>query len=221
MRAFPVFNNSSVENCHPLQFAAIDLWRMFEIVELTEIMRQQGHNEMIDMLNKIRVGTIDISVENLLQSRFVDVNNPAYPVNATHIFAENAPANDHNENMLNRLISPLIIIQAIDELPSNCNISETDILSARNRKATETGGLAIKLSLKLEVRVMLTVNVDIADRLTNGQMGIIKHFKQNEQNRVITIYVKFDDSDAGKKLSSSNNLAKQNFWVPITATDTN
>ena len=220
VRAFPVFNNRSVENCHPLQFAAIDLWRMFKIVELTEIMRQQGHNEMIDMLNKIRVGTIDISVDNLLQSRFVDVNNPAYPVNATHIFAENAPANDHNENMLNRLNSPLIIIHAIDELPSNCNISETDILSARNRKATETGGLAIKLSLKLEARVMLTVNVDIADMLTNGQMGIIKHFKQNEQNRVITIYVKFDDSDVGKKLSSSNNLAKQNFWVPITATDT-
>ena len=80
--------------------------------------------------------------------------------------------------------------------------------------------LAIKLSLKLETRVMLTVNVDIADRLTNGQMGIIKHFKQNEQDRVITIYVKFDDSDAGKKMSSSNNLAKQNCWVPITATDT-
>ena len=41
-------------------------------------------------------------------------------------------------------------------------------------------------------------------------MGITKHFKQNEQNRVITIYVKFDDSDAGKKLSSSDNMAKQN-----------
>ena len=40
VRDFPVFNNRSVENCHPLQFAAIDLWRMFKIVELTEIMRQ-------------------------------------------------------------------------------------------------------------------------------------------------------------------------------------
>ena len=34
---------------------------------------------------------------------------------------------------------------------------------------------------------MLTVNVDIADRLINGQIGIIKYFKRNEQNRVITI----------------------------------
>ena len=50
-------------------------------------MRQQGHNEMIAMLNKIRVGTIDTNVGNLLQSRYIDINNPSYPVNATHILA--------------------------------------------------------------------------------------------------------------------------------------
>ena len=161
VRAVPVYNNRCL-NCSPLQFAAIDLWRMFKIVELSEIMRQQGHNEMIDMLNKIRVGTIDTSVDNLLQSRFIDINNPSYPVNATHISAENAPANDHNDYMLNRLTSPLITINAIGELPSNCNISESDIQAARKRKPTETGGFAIKLCFKLEVRIMLTVNADIS-----------------------------------------------------------
>ena len=69
-----------------MQFTTIDMWRMFKIVELSEIMREQGHNEMIDMLNKIRVDTIDTSVDNLLQSRFIDINNPSYPVNGTHIF---------------------------------------------------------------------------------------------------------------------------------------
>ena len=148
VRAVPVYNNRCLLNCSPLQFAAIDLWRMFKIVELSEIMRKQGHNEMIDMLNKIRVGNIDTSVDNLLQSRFIDINNPSDPVNATHIFAENAPANDHNENMLNRLISPLITIHDIDELPSNCNISESDIQTVRNHKPTETGGIAVKLCFK-------------------------------------------------------------------------
>ena len=108
---------------------------------------------MIDMLNKIRVGTIVTSVDNLLQSRFIDKNNTSYPVSAMHIFAENAPANAHNEYMLNRLTSPLITIHAIDELPSNCNISESGIQMARNRKPTETGGLAVKLCLKLEADV--------------------------------------------------------------------
>ena len=127
VRAVPVYNNRCLLNCSPLQFAAIDLWRMFKIVELSEMMRQQGHNEMIDVLNEIRVGTVDTSIDNLLQSRFIDINNPSYPVNAVHIFAENALANAHNEYMLNRLTSPLITIHAIDELPSNCNISESDI----------------------------------------------------------------------------------------------
>ena len=122
--------------------------------------------------------------------------------------------------MLDTLDSPLVIIHAIDELPSNFNVSQSDILKARNRKPTETGGLAVKLSLKLESRVMLTVNIDIVDRLINGQMGIVKHFQRNEHNRVVTIYVKFDDSTAGKKTSSTYNLAKHNNWVPITATDT-
>ena len=95
--------------------------------------------------------------------------------------AENAPANAHNEYMLNRLTSPFVTIHAIGELPSNCNISESDIQTARKRKPTVTGDLAVKLCFKLEARIMLTVNVDIADWLINGQMGIIKDFKRNEQ----------------------------------------
>ena len=73
VRACPVFENRIVENCSPLRYAALDLWRMFKIIELTEITRQQGHNEMID-INKIRIGAIDTSVDDLLQSRFIDEN---------------------------------------------------------------------------------------------------------------------------------------------------
>ena len=66
VRAVPVYNNRCLLNCSPLQFAAFNLWRMFKIVELSKLMRQQGHNEMIDMVNKIIVGTIDTTVDNLL-----------------------------------------------------------------------------------------------------------------------------------------------------------
>ena len=66
VRASPVFH-SCTGNFHALQYA-VDLWRMFRIVKLTKIMRQQGDNEVITMLNKIRVGALDSSVGNLLQS---------------------------------------------------------------------------------------------------------------------------------------------------------
>ena len=39
------------------------------------------------------------------------------------------------------------------------------------RGRSETGGLDYKLHLKEMARVMLTCNIDISDRLINGQIG--------------------------------------------------
>ena len=40
-------------------------------------------------------------------------------------------------------------------------------MAPTNRKHTETGGLAKSLQLKIGAKVMLTVNIDIQDRLIN------------------------------------------------------
>ena len=109
-------------------------------------------------------------------------------MNVLHIFAENIPVNEHNENMLSSLDSNLVTIYAIDEVPSTISVSESDINLAKNRKHTETNGLALKLLLKVEARVMPTVNLDIADKLINGQMGVAKHFKY-DQHIITTIYI--------------------------------
>ena len=66
---------------------------------------------------------------------------------------------------------------------------------------------------------MLTVNVDIKDQLINGLMGIIKRFEIIE-NVVSTIFIEFDDFDAGRNIISTNRLAIQNNWVPIKRCDT-
>ena len=42
---------------------------------------------------------------------------------------------------------------------------------------------------------MLTVNIDIQDRLINGQMGVGKYFEIVD-NAVSTIFIKFDDPEA-------------------------
>ena len=47
---------------------------------------------------------------------------------------------------------------------------------------------------------MLTTNIDIADRLINGQMGTVIKIGLNEKTQKPNIvYIKFDHSDAGKK----------------------
>ena len=103
---------------------------------------------------------------------------------------------------------------------SNSHIPPSDISAARNRKHTETGGLPLTLQLKLEARVMLAVNIDISYKLINGQMGTVKYFKYDKNNTISKIYVKFDDENAGKNMTASDRLAKENNWVPIVRTDT-
>ena len=59
--------------------------------------------------------------------------------------------------MLNQLASLPIKIEAIDIVPSNCGFTESDIIVTQNRK------------LKLEAKIMITVNLDVQDRLINNR----------------------------------------------------
>ena len=61
---------------------------------------------------------------------------------------------------------------------------------------------------------MLTVNIDIADRLINGQIGTVKHILTDRGN-VVKIYILMDDSNAGLKKRNSDAVARQNLWIPV------
>ena len=52
---------------------------MFSFIELTEIMRQSGDLQFIQLLNKIHVGNVDQVVENKLKSRFIEKTNKEFP----------------------------------------------------------------------------------------------------------------------------------------------
>ena len=129
-------------------------------------MRQKDDEIFINLLNQVRVGNVDENVEHLLRSRFINKHDPSYPTGALHIFAENSPMKVHNEVMLSKLPTTLISIQAEDELPKNCRNSV--IIEAKNRRQSETGGLALLLELKVDARVMITAIINITDRLING-----------------------------------------------------
>ena len=58
---------------------------------------------------------------------------------------------------------------------------------------------------------MLTVNIDLQDRLINGQIGTIKYISKGRTNNITKIYVKFDDAKAGLKKMSTDFFAKTEF----------
>ena len=65
---------------------------------------------------------------------------------------------------------------------------------------------------------MLTVNVDVNDRLLNGQMGTIARIVINQNtNKASVIFIKFDDCQVGVYAISkcTDRYARENNAVPI------
>ena len=188
-------------------------WRYFKIAELTEVMRQRGDQTFIDLLNNIRVGEVSKSDEQILKSRFIKENDPSYPKEAIHIWAENRPASDHNNNMLKNIDTLEHEILSIDKIPEN--ISSSLIDSVYNRSQMETGGLAEKLKLKINAKVMITCNIDVSDKLNNGQIGQVYQFKFDANGIITKIYLKMEDDKAGLNTMASDSYATQHKVVPI------
>ena len=65
------------------------LWKMFQLVELTGIVRQQGDMNFIQILNKVRVGNIDKDTEKMLKASRIDKDSKNFPYDKFYIFAEN------------------------------------------------------------------------------------------------------------------------------------
>ncbi|XP_057299887.1 uncharacterized protein LOC130630416 [Hydractinia symbiolongicarpus] len=84
----------------------------------------------------------------------------------------------------------------------------------------ETGGLARTLTLKVGAKVMLTANIDIESKLTNGQIGTAYHIKMDSVvNDLKVVYVKFEDGSIGIKQKNADVYGKN--VVPITKSETN
>ena len=133
-----------------------------------------------------------------------------------NIWAENDPVNEHNNKQLDQLSSPLFVLKATDQYQSN--ITQQDINTVLSRARSDTGGLDFEINIKEGARVMLTTNIDITDRLINGQMGTVVKIHVNKiAQKPTVIYVKFDDERAGGMLirNGGDTFAKQNHVVPI------
>ena len=76
------------------------------------------------------------------------------------------------------------------------------------------------LKLVVEMIVVITVNVDVGDCLTNGATGVIKHidYRMEGTNRPSIIWVLFDDPRIGRsareKYRTLYNSSIHREWAP-------
>ena len=192
-------------------------WHIFKMVELTQIMRQKGDDSFTQLLNRARIAEHTEEDISTIQSKGIDATNTKnYPLNVLHVWAENQLVTEYNNQRLEEICKPLFLLQAVDQYPVNVSRQEINKVLKKGRSAT--GGLDFQILVKESARVMLTSNIDVSDRLINGQLGTVAKISVNEISRKPTIvYVKFDDELAGELLinKSGDIFATENKVVPI------
>ena len=87
------------------------------------------------------------------------------------------------KKMLDSLPGAEYMISAVDKMPNN----KSDAILEKINSQMKTGGLAHKLTIKLQAKVMLTSNINVSDKLCNEQIGTIHHLKQDCNDNVTTI----------------------------------
>ena len=188
------------------------LWQVFTMIELTQIMRQKDDREFTELLNRFRTGSYTDEDINYINARLISPSADNYPLDALHIWAENDPVDEHNSKQLEQLQTPLFELTADDQYPPN--VTKQDIKTVLSRSRSDLGGLDFQIKVKEGARVMLTTNVDIADRLINGQMGTVLKIHVNKvTQKPSVIYIKFDDKKAGSTFIQARGTV--NGAVPI------
>ena len=183
------------------------LWQDFSLHELVEIVRQSGDPDFAQLLNRVREGKQ--TDNDIIQIKaLANTNTSAWPDEFVRVFLNNYLAGKENE---------VFIIKAEDTKKDletgTCSFSIPDY-TGLNR----TGNLPAKLKLCVGARIMLTDNISVSDRLINGSIGTVKHLEVRPNKPLLgTIYVKFDDPDAGNSLKDRRLRGELKECVPITA----
>ena len=183
-----------------------------------KIFHPWSDDKFTELLNRVRIGSLTDEDCKILSEKIVKKSDDNYPREAMHIWKENKPVDAHNKKMLDSINGELVTIIAHDLYPTL--VSDIDINKALERLHCSNAGLDYNIELNVGARVMLTTNVDVEDRLINGQIGTVVKIKMSRVSSKPEVrYVKFDYQNASqvRMRKSGHRYAIANSAVPVTS----
>ena len=202
---------------HMLNDIAPNGWEKMQLHELTQSMRQKDM-KFVNCLNKICTTVLlEGSQEcRMLQSCEIKLhpNHENYPHDAMYVYAQNVHCDAWNETRLKLLSGKEFTNIATDSKKNDCT-ELANVTMPTN--PCETGNLRKVLTTKINARVMITMNIDVADWLTNGAMGTVTNVIIDQTTgKMSVILVAFDSEHVGQETrhTSVYNTIHQNA-VPI------
>ena len=144
------------------------LWEKFQLHELVEIVRQSSDSDFAQLLNRIWEGQ-QTDGDVIQVKALANTDIATWPNEFVKVYLNNYLAGQENENRIGKLDSEVVVIKAQDgnkDFETNtCSISIPD-----NIGLSQTANLPAKLKLCVGARVMLTDNISVSDRLSNGSV---------------------------------------------------
>lgn len=176
------------------------LWDLFQIFELTEIMRQRDQKQFVHALNSLVTGKMTEDDINLISSR--QVSESDVPQDAIRFFAENKNVELYNDKKINSHPGQQYISEAKDIILGKVNesVKQRVLETLKNKRITEVNGLLYILKLKRDIKYMITKNIDIEDGLVNGACGVLKFISfESTSGKPIKLWIDFHSERVGRK----------------------
>ena len=166
---------STVSDSYAQLYGSGSLWvDKFQMIELTEVMRQRGDSPFSELLCRVRTNSCTSDDIDTLKSRIIPSDAVNYPTQALHVYRLNVDVDSRNSLMLDNL-APQSAQYTIKARDARAGQTTHICLSSLSDRRSETGGLHSTLKLAIGARVMLTTNVDVSDGLVNGARGEVVH----------------------------------------------
>ncbi|XP_073986376.1 uncharacterized protein [Rhodnius prolixus] len=171
-----------------------DLWSMFEYDELKINVRQKNDKSgFINTLLNIRSGNVCAEDIALLNSRVLpnnDLNNVIenYKVlldcgrNPLCLFATKAQCTTFNKIYSDKFAKEIVTIDSIDEIDYNFKLTNKKIkdlnflINKISEDVSRTANLSKTINLFVGAKIMIKRNIDIANGIVNGTIGVVERF---------------------------------------------
>ena len=176
-------------------------WTMFKPIILEENHRQGKDKEYAEILNRIRVGQQtkeDISILNT-RVRSKEHND----IKAANLFIDckRKSCGELNANYLNSLDGEIVTIEAKHHHATQAKYKP--FIDPKDGVVGPTSFMD-KLKVKVNAKVMIIHNIDTADGLTNGQLGILVQVIKTKSGDIDKLIVKLNKTKAGENNRCNN-----------------
>lgn len=166
-------------------------------------MRQKNDLKFIDALNHLACGEMRQEDIDLLETRVIKREEIEFKVsqNCLRLFSSNKEVDDYNEYRIANTIGDLYHVTAEDKILSGKS-SETEankyLEQFQQKPRKDTQGIAKEIPIKLNIRYMITKNIDVSDGLANGTTGVLKHISFDDNKKPNILWCDFDSNKIGK-----------------------